>query len=77
MTRQKEGDSSGVILVNLLYHKGNSLNNHVTKDLFDGTIFTLKLPSIDGFAHDIINTKNDPVLVKVDEERGESSCGPS
>ena len=60
MTRQKEGDSRRVIL-DLLYPKGNSLNDHVTKDLFDGTLFTLKLPSIDGITHDIINTENDPV----------------
>ena len=36
MSRPKDGDSRRVIL-DLSYPKGNSLNDHVSKSLFDGT----------------------------------------
>ena len=60
------------MILGLSYPKSNSLNDHVTKDLFDGTVFTLKLPSIDGITHDIINTENHTVLFKVDVARADS-----
>ena len=68
MSRPKEGDTRRVIL-DLSYPKGNSLNDHVSKDRFDGNLFALKLPSIDTFTQEIINTDDDPVLFKVDIAR--------
>ena len=68
MSRPKEGDTRRVIL-DLSYPKGSSLNDHVSKDRFDGNLFALKLPSIDSFTQEIINTDNDPVLFKVDVAR--------
>ena len=68
MSRPKEGDSRKVIL-DLSYPKGNSLNDHVSKERFDGTLFALKLPYIDAITQDIINIVNDPVLFKVDVAR--------
>ena len=41
MTHPKEKKRRRVIL-DLSYPKGNSLNDHVPKDLFDGTLFVLK-----------------------------------
>ena len=68
MTHLKEVDSRRVIL-DLSYPKGNSLNDYVTRDSFDGTLFALKLSSIDGITENIINTENDPVLFSVDVAR--------
>ena len=68
MSRPKEGDTRRVIL-DLSYPKGGSLNDHVSKERFDGNLFALKLPSIDSFTQEIINTDNDPVLFKVDVAR--------
>ena len=68
MSRPKEEDTRRVIL-DLSYPKGASLNDHVSKDRFDGNLFALKLPSIDPFTQEIINTDNDPVLFKVDVAR--------
>ena len=59
MTHPKEGDSHRLIL-EMSYPKGNSLNYHITKALFHGTLFTLKLRSIDPIIPDILNTENDP-----------------
>ena len=67
MSHPKEGDTRRVILD--LCPKGNSLNDHVSKDRFDGNLFALKLPSIDTFTQEIINTEDDPVLFKVDVAR--------
>ena len=59
MTLPKEGHNRRVIL-NLSYPKGNSLYGHLTKDLFDSTLFALKLPSIDWISNDIdSNDSND------------------
>ena len=68
MSRPKEGDNRRVIL-DLSYPRGQSLNDHVSKDRFDGNLFALKLPSIDNVVQDIIDTVNDPVLFKVDVAR--------
>ena len=68
MSRPKEGDSRRVIL-DLSYPRGNSLNDKVSKDCFEGNLFALKLPSIDIVVQDIIDTQNDPVIFKVDVAR--------
>ena len=49
--------------------EGKSLNDHVSKERFDGNLFALKLPSIDTIVEDIIDTNDDPVLFKVDVMR--------
>ena len=68
MTLPEEGDNRRVIL-NLSYPKGNSLYDHLTKDLFDSTVFALKLPSIDWISNDIISTDDDLALFKADVEK--------
>ena len=44
MSQPKDDDSRRVIM-DLLFPQGNTLNDHVTRDYFDGTRFALKLPS--------------------------------
>ena len=39
------------------------------KDAFDGTQFTLRFPTIDDIADDIIACRDDPVLFKIDVTR--------
>ena len=68
MSRPKEGDSRRVIL-DLSYPRGNSVNDQVSKERFDGNLFALKLPSIDTVVQDIVDIKDDPVLFKVDIAR--------
>ena len=45
MSRPKEGDSRRVIL-DLSYPRGKSLNDHVSKEHFNGTLFTLKFSTL-------------------------------
>ena len=49
LTKLNDGDKCRVIL-NLSYHKGNSLNDFVDKQHFDHNKFTLKFPTIDGIS---------------------------
>ena len=55
--------------MDLSFPQGNALNDHVTKDYFDGTRFVLKLPSIDDIVNNIISTGKTPVMFKVDVTR--------
>ena len=68
LTGPKDGDKRRVIM-DLSYPKGNSVNDFVDKDAFDGTQFTLCFPTVDDIADDIIACKDDPVLFKVDMAR--------
>ena len=68
LTRPKDFDKRRVIL-NLSHPHGNSVNSHVDKALFDGSPFTLKFPTVDDIASDIIECTDDPVLFKVDVAR--------
>ena len=62
MSRPKDGESRMVIM-DLSFPQGNALNDHVTKDYFDGTQFVLQLPSIDDIVNNIISTGEDPVML--------------
>ena len=66
LTRPKDNDKRRVIL-NLSHPHGNLVNSHVDKDLFDGSPFISKFPTVDNIASDIIECTDDPVLFKVDE----------
>ena len=67
MTRPKDNNKRRVIL-DLSYPKGNSLNDYVDRDLFDGSPFKLKFPSIDDITQ-YIATLNDPLVAKIDVSR--------
>ena len=68
LTRPKDIDKRWVIL-NLSHPHGNSVNSHADKDLFDGSPFILKFPTVDNIASNIIECTDDPVLLKVDVAR--------
>ena len=55
LTRPKDNNERRVIL-DLSFPKGNLLNDQVSKNLFDGTEFQLKLPLVDhcGLAGNIL-----------------------
>ena len=65
LTRPKDGDKHRVI-IDLSYPKGNAVNDFVNRDAFDGTEFTLRFPTIDDIANDIIGCIDDPVRFNVD-----------
>ena len=67
LTRPKDIHRRRMIL-NLSHPYGASVNDHVSKDKFDGHCFTLKFPSIDDIVEAIL-AKDDPVLFKLDVSR--------
>ena len=52
LTRPKDGNNRRVIL-NLSFSAGVSLNDAVTRDIFDGRPFTLRFPSVDDILESI------------------------
>ena len=68
LTRPKDGSKRRVIM-DLSYPKGNAVNDFVDKDVFADTQFTLRFPTIDDIAEDIITYRDDPVLFKIDAAR--------
>ena len=64
LTKPKDKDRRRVIL-NLSHPYGTSVNDHVSKNKFDGRCFTLKFPSIDDIVEAIL-AEDDPVLFKID-----------
>ena len=65
----KDNDKKRIIL-NLSHPYGNSVNDNVSRDKFDGQKFTLKFPPIDDIAGKIVDLKDqDPVLYKADVAR--------
>ena len=69
LTRPKDNDKRRIIL-NLSHPYGNSVNDDVLRDKFDGQKFTLKFPSVDGIVDKIVSLKDeDPVLYKIDVAR--------
>ena len=67
LTRPKDGNKRRVI-VNLSYPPGQSLNDQVTRDMFDNRPFTLKFPKIEDIVDQILITE-DPMLFKIDVAR--------
>ena len=53
----------------LITPKGESVNDHVTKNRFDGSPFALKFPTIDNIVEGLRQCKDDPVVLKVDIAR--------
>ena len=68
LTRPKDVNKRRVIL-NLSYPYECSVNSHVDKNSFDEYPFTLKFPTVDHIARDILECTQDPVLFKVDIAR--------
>ena len=69
LSRPKDNDKKRIIL-NLSHPYGNSVNDNVPRDKFDGHIFTLKFPSVDDIVNKIVSLKDqDPVLYKIDVAR--------
>ena len=54
------------MILNLSHPYGNSVNSHVDTDIFDGSPFVLKFPTVDDIAYDIVKSTEDTVLFKVD-----------
>ena len=67
LTRPKPPDKRRVI-VDLSFPRGNSVNDHIDKNKFDGYNFTLKLPTIDHITT-AMKQFNDPVIGKIDISR--------
>ena len=68
LTRPKDGDNRRVIL-NLSFPAGASLNDAVTRNLFDDRPFTLRFPTIDGILDSIRDIQGTPMLAKIDVAR--------
>ena len=68
LTRPEDHDKRRVIL-NLSYPKGASLNDAVTRDLFDNKAFTLRFPTIDGILDKIKQAEGPVMLAKIDVAR--------
>ena len=68
LTRPKESNRRRVIL-NLSYPAGASLNDAVTRDLFDNLNFTLKFPTVDNVLHSVRSIKGQAMLAKIDISR--------
>ena len=67
LTRPKD-DNKRRVIVNLSYPSSQSLNDQVTREMFDNRPFTLKFPKIEDIVDQILITK-DPMLFKIDVAR--------
>ena len=68
LTRPK-GNNDRRVILNLSYPAGASLNDAVTKHLFDGQAFTLKFPTVDSIVDAIKKIKGRPMMAKIDISR--------
>ena len=68
LTRPKDHNKRRVIL-ELSYPKGQSLNDQVDRNLFDGLAFILKFPSVDDIVQEIVTHGDDVTLAKIDVAR--------
>ena len=68
LTRPKDGDNRRVIL-NLSFPAGASLNDAVTKNLFDERPFTLRFPTVDNILDSIRGVQGTAMLAKIDVAR--------
>ena len=68
LTRPKDGDSRRVIL-NLSFPAGASLNDAVTRNLFDNRPFTLHFPTVDNILDSIRGVQGTAMLAKIDVAR--------
>ena len=58
-----------MVILNLSYPTGASLNDAVTRDLFDDKSFTLRFPTIDDIVDKIRLTKGTVMVSKIDVAR--------
>ena len=65
MTCPKD-DNKHLVIMDLSYPRGNSVNDFVNKLKFHGAEFTRHFPTIDDIACDIMACTDDPVLFKID-----------
>ena len=68
LSRPKDGSDRRIIL-NLSYPQGRSVNGQVDRDLFDGSKFALKLPTIDNIVSAIKEVGQEAVIAKIDVAR--------
>ena len=68
LTRPK-GNNNRRVILNLSYPTGASLNDAVTKDMFDDLHFTLKFPTVDNILDNVRNIKGKALLAKIDISR--------
>ena len=68
LTRPK-GNHDRLFILNLSYPAEASLNDAVTKHLFDGQHFTLKFPTVDNILDGIRKIKGRAMLAKIDISR--------
>ena len=54
--------------VHLSYPQGHSVNSHLDKTSFDGSLFVLKFPNIDHIKEDIVHCTDECILFKIDVE---------
>ena len=74
LPRPKDQDERPVIL-NLSNPSTNSVNDKVTRSLFDGQQFVLKFPTIDNIISQIKATKDRVLLAKIDIARAFRNLG--
>ena len=65
LARPKDNNKRRVI-VNLSFPAGASVNDQVTRNIFDNRPFTLRFPKIDDIVQKILSIPNDPMLCKID-----------
>ena len=58
-----------VVILDLSYPKGQSLNDQVDRHLFNRLVFSLKFPSVDNIVKEIVTHGNDVTLAKIDVAR--------
>ena len=68
LSRPKDGSDRRIIL-NLSYPQGKSVNDHVDRDLIDGSKFALKLPTIDNIVAAIEEVGEGALMAKIDVAR--------
>ena len=68
LTRPKDTGKRRVIL-DLSFPPGQSLNDHIDRESFDASAFSLRFPSIDTIVHEISKYGDDVTLAKIDIER--------
>ena len=69
LTRPKPGADSRRVIVDLSWPKMGSINHNVASDIYMGTPFKLKFPTIDDIVNRIISFKGKCLLYKVDIRR--------
>ena len=70
MTRPKSGSNAQRIIVDLSFPRGNSVNDGVPRNVFQGRQFTYTLPTVMDMANHVLVKGRGSYLWKADLERG-------